>query len=127
MRAKLLSTAQGEGCSFGFSNFTYNPDGSTTTSMLKCQITLTRLILSFLRLASEKTSLLLGTPQLCELQQKAVHGKPSPGDLLSSFCNEASLPSQPHQGLFNQEKQLQNLHRFFKAIFKGKVSHFLEA
>lgn len=54
MRAKLLSTAQGEGWSSGSSNFAYNPDGSTSTSMLKCQITLTRLILSFLRLASEK-------------------------------------------------------------------------
>lgn len=54
VKAKLLSTAQGEGYSSAFYNFAYNPDGSTSTSMLKCQITLPRLILSFLRLASEK-------------------------------------------------------------------------
>lgn len=54
VRAKLLSTTQGEGYSSGFYNFAYNPDGSTSTSMLKCQITLPRLILSFLRFASER-------------------------------------------------------------------------
>lgn len=53
--AKLLSTTQGEGYSSCVYNFAYNPDGSTSTSMLKCQTTTPPgLVLSFLRLASEQ-------------------------------------------------------------------------
>lgn len=71
VRAKLLSTTQGEGYGSGSYNFAYNPDGSTSTSILKCQVTLPKLILSFLHLASEQLPCFWG-PRSCVHSSKRL-------------------------------------------------------